>query len=165
LGFGGDVVNALDFLGIAGATLVPISIGIAVLRYRLYDIDRIISRTLTYGVLTVVLVGVYAAGFALLQAGLAQLTSGGGSVAVAASTLVAFALFQPLRSRIRAAMDRRFNRSRYDAQVTVNGFSRQLRDEVDLDRLRDDLRAVVGRSLSPTSIGVWLRPSERTANG
>jgi hypothetical protein len=163
LGFGGDAFNALDFLGVASGTLVPISIAIAVLRYRLYEIDRIISRTLTYGLLTVVLVAVYVAGFALVQAVLARFTSGGGPVAVAASTLAVFALFQPLRRRIHAAMDRRFNRSRYDAQRTVDGFAAHLRDEIDLDRLASELRAVVGLSLAPTSVGVWLRPSERTA--
>jgi MFS family permease len=141
---------------------VPLAVGIAVLRYRLYEIDRIISRTLTYGVLTVVLAGVYVAGLAALQALLAPLTSGGGPIAVAASTLAAFALFQPLRRRLQAAMDRRFNRSRYDAQRTVDGFAAHLRDEIDLERLGGELRTVVGRSLAPTSIGVWLRPSERT---
>ncbi len=140
---------------------VPLAIGIAILRYRLYDIDRIISRTLTYGLLTVLLVGVYAAGFALLQALLAPVTRGGGPVAVAASTLVVFALFQPLRNRVQAAMDRRFNRSRYDAQQTVTGFAAQLRDEVDLERLRGELHTVVGRSLAPASVGIWLRPSDR----
>lgn len=162
LGFGSDF-SVLDVVGVATATLVPIAIGIAILRYRLYDIDRVISRTLTYGVLTVVLVGVYAAGFALLQAVLDPFTSGGGPVAVAASTLAAFALFQPLRRRIHGAMDRRFNRSRYDGQLTVNGFAAQLRDEVDLERLRDHLREVVGSSLAPTSVSVWLRSPERNA--
>jgi hypothetical protein len=165
LGFGGEVVNILDFLGVASAMLVPIAIGIAILRYRLYDIDRIISRTLTYGVLTVILVGVYAAGFVVLQSLLTPLTTGGGPVAVAASTLAAFALFQPLRWRIHGAMDRRFNRSRYDAQLTVNCFAARLRDEVDLERLRRDLRMVIGSCLAPRSVGVWPRPSERTASG
>ncbi|HEX2756299.1 MAG TPA: hypothetical protein VHM48_12595 [Candidatus Limnocylindrales bacterium] len=163
LGFGGEVVNPLDFLGVASATLMPIGIGIAILRYRLYEIDRIISRTLTYGLLTLVLVGVYAAGVALLQTVLAPFTSGGGPVAVAASTLAAVVLFQPLRRRIHAAMDRRFNRSRYDAQLTVHGFAGQVRDEVDLERLRDHLRAVIDSSLAPTSVSVWLRSSDRTA--
>ncbi len=142
---------------------VPIAIGIAVLRYRLYEIDRIISRTLTYGLLTAVLVGVYAAGFLLLQAVLARFTSGGGTIAVAVSTLAAFALSQPLRRRLQSTMDRRFNRSRYDAERTVEGFAAHLRDEFDVDRLGGELRTVVGRSLAPTSVGVWLRPSERTA--
>ena len=156
-----DGFNVLDLLGIGGATLVPIAIAIAVLRYRLYEIDRIISRTLSYGALTVVLVGVYLAGFALLQAILVPFTRGGGSIAVAASTLVVFALFQPLRGRLRATMDRRFNRSRYDAQRTVEGFAANLRDEFDLERVGVELGAVVGRVLAPTSVGVWLRPSLR----
>ena len=142
---------------------VPIAIGIAVLRYRLYEIDRIISRTLTYGLLTAVLVGVYAAGFVLLQAVLARFTSGGGTIAVAVSTLAVFALSQPLRRRLQSTMDRRFNRSRYDAERTVEGFAAHLRDEFDVDRLGGELRTVVGRSLAPTSVGVWLRPSVRTA--
>jgi hypothetical protein len=142
---------------------VPIAIGIAVLRYRLYEIDRIISRTLMYGLLTAVLVGVYAVGFVLLQAVLARFTSGGGTIAVAVSTLAAFALSQPLRRRLQSTMDRRFNRSRYDAERTVEGFAAHLRDEFDVDRLGGELRTVVGRSLAPTSVGVWLRPSVRTA--
>jgi hypothetical protein len=151
----GNVITFL--LAPASALLVPVAIGIAVLRYRLYDIDRIISRTLTYGVLTVILVGVYAVGFALLQAGMAPFTSGGGPIAVAASTLAAFALFQPLRRRVQDAMDRRFNRSRYDAQRTVEGFAAHLRDELDLERLGGELRTVVGRCLAPASVGIWLR--------
>ncbi len=141
---------------------MPIAIGIAVLRYRLYEIDRIISRTLTYGLLTAVLVGVYAAGFLLLQAVLARFTSGGGTIAVAVSTLAAFALSQPLRRRLQSTMDRRFNRSRYDAERTVEGFAAHLRDEFDVDRLGGELRTVVDRSLAPISVGVWLRPSVRT---
>lgn len=163
LGFGGDVFNILDLLGVGSASLVPIAIAIAVLRYRLYEIDRIISRTLTYGVLTVVLVGTYLIGFALAQAVLAPFTSGGGPVAVAASTLVVFALFQPLRRRLRGLMDRRFNRSRYDVQRTVEGFAADLRNEFDLDRIGGELGAVVERTLAPTSVGVWLRQSLRTA--
>jgi hypothetical protein len=163
LAFGGDVATVLDLVGVASPTLLPIAIGIAVLRYHLYDIDRIISRTLTYGLLTVALFAVYTAGFAFLQTVLAPLTSGGGPIAVAASTLAAFAVFQPLRSRIKGAMDRRFNRSRYDAQLTVNGFAAQLRDEVDLDRLKGQLRTVIGSSVAPTSVGVWLRSPERNA--
>jgi hypothetical protein len=162
LGFGGDVFNILDLLGVGSASLVPIAIAIAVLRYRLFEIDRIISRTLTYGVLTVVLVGIYLIGFALAQAVLAPFTSGGGPVAVAASTLVVFALFQPLRRRLRALMDRRFNRSRFDAQRTVEAFAANLRDEFEIDRVGAELGAVVGRALAPRSVGVWLRPSLRS---
>jgi hypothetical protein len=163
LGFGGDVFNVLDLLGVASASLIPIAIAIAVLRYRLFEIDRIISRTLTYGVLTVVLVGVYLIGFALTQAVLTPFTSGGGPVAVAASTLVVFALFQPLRRRLRVLMDRRFNRSRFDAQQTVEGFAANLGSVFDSDRVRQELGSVVERSLAPTSVAVWLRPSGRGA--
>jgi hypothetical protein len=162
LSFGGGEPNILDFLGVAGATLVPLSIGIAVLRYRLYDIDRVISRTLTYALLTMALVGVYLAGFALLQTLLAPLTNGGGTIAVAVSTLAALALSQPLRRRLQSAMDRRFNRSSYDAERTVEGFAAHLRDEFDLERVGGELGAVVGRSLAPASVGVWLRRPERT---
>ena len=98
-----------------------------------------------------------------MQLLLATVTSGGGRVAVAASTLVVFALFQPLRRRIQAAMDRRFNRSRYDAQRTVEAFAVRLRDEVSLERLRAELGAIVGTTVAPASLGVWLRASDRTA--
>ena len=142
--------------GLTGMT-IPIAIGIAILRYRLYEIDRLVSRTLAYAVLSAVLVGVYVAGFVGIQAGLASFTTSGGPIAVAASTLVVFALFQPLRRRLQRAMDRRFNRSRYDAQRTVDAFAARLRDEVDLDRLGAELRSVVGVSLAPATLGVWLR--------
>jgi hypothetical protein len=136
---------------------VPIAIGFAILRYRLYEIDRIISRTLAYAVLTALLVGVYVAGFLLIQLVLATFTSGGGPIAVAASTLVVFALFQPLRRRIQAAMDRRFNRSRYDAQRTVEAFAVRLRDEVDLARVQIALVDSVEDAVRPVSATVWLR--------
>lgn len=161
LSFGGGVASALDILGVGSVMLVPIAIAIAILRYRLYEIDRIISRTLTYGVLTVVLAGVYLAGFALLQTVLAPVTAGGGPIAVAASTLVVFALFQPLRRHVQSVIDRRFDRARYDAQRTVEGFAANLRDEFDLERLGGELGAVVGRALAPTSVGVLLRASGR----
>ena len=163
LGFGGDVFNVLDLLGVGSASLMPVAIAIAVLRYRLFEIDRIISRTLTYGVLTVVLVGTYLSGFALVQAFLAPFTSGGGPVAVAASTLVVFALFQPLRRWLHVLMDRRFNRSRFDAQRTVEGFAANLRGEFDADRVGAELGVIVERTLAPTFIDVWLRPSVRIA--
>jgi hypothetical protein len=145
------------------ATTLPLSIGIAVLRYRLYEIDRIISRTLAYAALTGTLAVVYVAAFIALQAILAPFTQSGGPLAVAASTLAVFALFQPLRRRLQAAMDRRFNRSRYDAQRTVEAFASQLRDEVDLDRVGGAVQTVVGQALAPASVGIWLRPSGRAA--
>jgi hypothetical protein len=113
--------------------------------------------------LTAVLIGVYAAGFALLQAVLARFISGGGTIAVAVSTLAAFALSQPLRRRLQSTMDRRFNRSGYDAERTIEGFAAHLRDEFDLERVGTELGAIVGQSLAPTSVGVWLRPAARTA--
>ena len=141
--------------------LPPIAIGIAILRNRLYEIDRIISRTLAYAVLTAVLIGVYAAGIIGIQAGLALFSTSGGPIAVAASTLAVYALFQPLRRRFQTAMDRRFNRSRYDAEQTIDLFATRLRDEVDLGRLGAELRSVVGASLAPATIGIWLREGTR----
>jgi hypothetical protein len=135
----------------------PIAIGIAVLRYRLYEIDRIISRTISYGVVTVTLVAVYAGLILLLQAPLSAVT-GGDTIAVAASTLVAAGLFQPLRRRIQGAVDRRFNRARYDAQRTVEAFAGHLRNEVDLARLRATLIETTDDAVHPHGATVWLRP-------
>ncbi len=148
--------TGIVLFGLTGMT-IPIAIGMAILRYRLYDIDRLVSRTLAYATLSAVLVGVYAAGFVGIQAGLASITTSGGPIAVAASTLAVYALFQPLRRRLQTAMDRRFNRSRYDAQRTIDAFAARLRDEVDLDRLGAELRSVAGASLAPSTVGVWLR--------
>jgi hypothetical protein len=153
--------TVFDFLAIASLCLPPLAVGIAVLRYRLYEIDRIISRTLAYAALTGALAVVYVAAFIALQTILAPFTQGGGPLAVAASTLAVFALFQPLRRRLQAAMDRRFNRSRYDAQRTVEAFAARLRDEVDLDRVGGAVQTVVGQALAPASVGIWLRPSDR----
>jgi hypothetical protein len=153
--------DSLNLVSFASIGLLPLAIGIAVLRYRLYEIDRIISRTLAYTALTAALVVVYLAAFAAVQNGLAPFTASGGPLAVAASTLAVFALFQPLRRRFQSAMDRRFNRSRYDAQRTVEAFAGQLRDEVDIVRLGGEIEAVIGETLAPASVGVWLRPSGR----
>jgi hypothetical protein len=146
-------------VGLASLAAMPIVIGLAVVRYRLFEIDRVISRTVAYTLLTVALAAIYLTGFAIAQGLLAPFTSTGGPLAVAASTLIVFAVFQPLRRRLQSAMDRRFNRSRYDAQLTVAAFAANLRDEVDLERLAGQLRATVGHSLAPTSMGVWLRPA------
>jgi hypothetical protein len=143
----------------AGA-VVPIAIGIAILRYRLYDIDRLISRTVSWAVVSSVLVIAFAVAVVALQAILDPFTQG-ETIAVAGSTLVAFALFQPLRRHVQSVVDRRFDRARYDAERTVEGFSVGLRDEFDLERLGGELSAVVGRALAPTSVGVWLRASGR----
>jgi hypothetical protein len=135
--------------------LLPLAIGAAILRYRLYDLDRIISRTLAYGLLTVLLGGAYA-GVAL---GLGQLLGRDSSLAVAGATLAVAALFQPARRRIQAAVDRRFNRRRHDTARTIQAFSARLRQQVDLDTLTDELLAVVDQTMQPTSVSLWLRPS------
>ncbi len=139
------------------ATTVPISIGIAILRYRLYAIDRIISRTLSYGVITAVLLVVFVLIVVGLQALLASITDG-QAIPVAVSTIVVFALFQPLRRRVQEAIDRRFNRARYDAERTQAAFAARLRDNVDLDSLGAEVRMVVTATMAPASVGLWLRP-------
>jgi hypothetical protein len=137
---------------LAGFFALPLSIGVAVLRYRLFDIDRIISRTLAYAIVTGLLVGVYA-GLVLLATRVVSITA---PVAVAASTLAAAALFNPLRRRVQRAVDRRFNRARYDAGRTVTAFAARLQDTVDLDSVRDDLACVVQQALEPAHVSVWL---------
>ncbi|MFY9926590.1 MAG: hypothetical protein WAK82_01185 [Streptosporangiaceae bacterium] len=135
-----------------GFLALPLSIGVAVLRYGLFDIDRIISRTLAYAILTGLLVGVYA-GIVLLSTDVLSLTS---SAAVAASTLAAAALFNPLRRRVQRVVDRRFNRARYDGEQTVAAFAVRLKDAVDLDSVRDDLAGVVQHALEPAHVSVWI---------
>jgi hypothetical protein len=140
-------------------TLAPASIAaaaaLAVLRYRLYDIDRLINRTLVYGLLTAVLAAGYAGGVLLLGQLLGQDRS---NLAVAGATLGVAALFQPARRRIQQAVDRRFNRRRYDAAKTIQAFSARLRDELDLDTLSGELLAVVDQTMEPTTAWLWLRP-------
>jgi hypothetical protein len=133
---------------------IPVACAVAVLRYRLYEIDKIISRTLAYAIVTGLLVGVYA-GLVLLATRVLPVD---GSVAVAASTLAAAALFAPLRSRVQRLVDRRFNRTRYDADQTLTAFAARLKDAVDQDAVRADLLRVVQRSLEPTHAAVWLKP-------
>jgi hypothetical protein len=147
-------------LTIFGILLIPISAGIAILRYHLYDIDRIVSRTISYAAITAVLVAVYSSITLLLQDPLRAVT-GGNALAVAASTLVVAALFQPLRGRLHAAVDRRFNRARYDANATAATFAARLRDEVDLPTLTAELDSVVRSSVAPTQMQVWLRGGGR----
>ena len=125
------------------------------LRYRLYDLGRIISRTLAYGLLTVLLGG----GYALVVLGLGQLIGRDSSLVVAAATLAVAAAFQPARRRVQAAVDRRFNRRRHDAAQTIAAFGDRLRQQVDLDTLPAELVAVVGQTMQPTSVSLWLRPS------
>jgi len=138
--------------------LVPISVGIAILRYRLYEIDRIINRTLVYGLLTAVLGLGYAAG-SLVSILVVGVGSGPPSWLVAAATLAAAAVFRPARRRIQAVVDRRFNRRRYDAARTIQAFSGRLREQIDLDTLSSEVLAVVDQTMEPTRVSLWLRPS------
>jgi hypothetical protein len=141
--------------------ILPLATGAAVLRYRLYDLDRIISRTLAYGLLTVVL----GLGYAGVVLGLGQLLGQDSSLAVAGATLVVAAVFQPARQRIQQAVDRRFNRRRYHAARTIQGFSTRLRDEIDLDTLIGELLTVVDQTMQPTHVSLWLRPSQPASLG
>jgi hypothetical protein len=136
--------------------LIPISVAIAILRYRLYDIDVLIRRTLTYAVLSAVLFVAYVAGVAITQFVFSPVTSGNG-LAVAVSTLAVVALFQPLRGRIRSSVDRRFYRRRYDAVRTLDSFAVRLRDEIDLDALQAELITAVGATVQPVHASLWLR--------
>jgi len=150
------VSDLLFALVLAGFGSLPLAAGVAILRYRLYDIDLLINRTLVYGALTLGLGTAYV-GLVIVLQGLLSGFTGGNSLAVAASTLAVAALFQPLRRRIQQAVDRRFYRSRYDAGRTLDAFSARLRHEVDLARLTDELRGVVTDTLRPASVSVWLR--------
>ena len=154
-GFGfstSPVVLALDFVSFFATFALPVAMTIAILRYRLYEIDRIISRTLAYAIVTGLLVGVYA-GLVLLAT---RVLSFHTPVAVAASTLAAAALFNPLRQHVQRAVDRRFNRARYDADKTVAAFAARLKDAVDLDAVRDDLASVVHEAVEPAHVSVWI---------
>jgi MFS family permease len=148
------VSNVLFALGI---TFPPVAAGIAVLRYRLYEIDRLINRTLVYGLLTTLLAGVYAGLVLVLGRLFGDLGDRPPSWAVAGATLAVAALFQPARQRVQRLVDRRFNRARYDAARTVERFSARLRDQVDLDTLSAELLAVVDQTVQPTRASLWLR--------
>ena len=150
-------------LALASLLLLPVASTIAILRYHLYDIDRIISRTVLYAAVTGILALVFVGTILVSQTVLASFFSG-NSVAVAASTLVVAALFQPLRRRVQSVVDRRFNRSRYDAERTVAEFGAHLRDEVDLGALRHDLVTTIDETLQPTRTGVWLRDRTRAVD-
>jgi hypothetical protein len=142
----------------------PIAIGIAILRYRLYEIDTLINRTLVYGSLTALLALVYLGGVATIQAIFRALTGQQEQpqLTIVISTLVIAALFNPLRRRIQSFIDRRFYRSKYDARKTLEAFSAKLRDETDLDALRDDLVGVVRETMQPAHVSLWLRPETPT---
>jgi hypothetical protein len=141
--------------------LLPLATGAAILRYRLYDLDRIVSRTLAYGLLTVVLAG----GYAVIALSLGQLLGRDSSLVVATATLAVAAVFQPARRRVQDLVDRRFNRRRYDAAQTIQAFSTRLRQQVDLDSLTAELLAVAARTVEPTMVSLWLRPqAERSAH-
>ena len=142
-----------DLLFPLGLTALPVGIGVGILRYRLYEIDRVISRTLSYAILTVLLVGTFIGLVALTTDALAL----SGRVGVAASTLAAAALFNPLRLRVQQLVDRRFNRARYDADATVAAFTVRLRDAVEIDVIRSDLLDAVNRAVQPTHASVWIK--------
>jgi hypothetical protein len=155
----------LDSLGLAPADSfswplllsVPLAIAVAVLRYRLWDLDRLVSRTVTYVLVTALLLVPYL----VVVPAAGGLFQGSGSLAVAAATLAVAALFSPLRRRVQRAVDRRFNRRRYDAAGTVEAFAARLRDQVDLDALHGELLAVVAQTMQPTTTSLWLRPTSR----
>jgi hypothetical protein len=151
MGTGTAANNLQNALSTGVLALVPLAIGVAILRYRLYDIDRIISRTLAYAIVTGVLIGIYA-GLVLLATEVLGIHS---AVAVAAATLAAAALFNPVRRRVQHRVDRRFNRARYDADETVAAFATRLKDAVDLDTVRADLTTVVQTALEPAQVWVW----------
>jgi hypothetical protein len=134
--------------------ILSVGIGAAILRYRLYDLDRIISRTLAYGLLTLLLGG----GYAIVALGLGQLLGQDSSLVVAGATLAMAAAFQPARRRIQQVVDRRFNRRRHDTAQVIQAFSTHLRDALDLDTLRDELLAVIDQTMQPTQASLWLRP-------
>ncbi len=153
----GGTGNELAFyLFMLGMIAIPIAIGIAILRYRLYDIDRLISRTIGWALVTGILAAVFVGVVLALQSLLAGFTQG-ETLAVAASTLAAFALFQPLRRRIQVAVDRRFDRARYDGQLTVDAFAERLRDEVEFAEIDRDIHRVIDDAVRPTHVGMWLR--------
>ncbi|MEX1133253.1 MAG: hypothetical protein WED83_00230 [Acidimicrobiia bacterium] len=150
-GFQGSL--AANILLPAGLILVPVAIGLAILRYRLYDIDRIVSRTVSYTVLVVLLVAVYAGGVT----GLTSLLPDQSQLVVAATTLAVAALFNPVRKRVQVWVDRRFNRSRYDAQRVMDRFAGSLRDRVDTEEVVDGWVGVVSETMQPTAVAVWVR--------
>jgi hypothetical protein len=149
----GESLLPASWLGFSGLPLLA-GLTVAVLRYRLFDVDRIVSRTLAYGLLTLLLGG----GYALVVLGLGQLLGRDSSLVVAAATLAVAALFQPARRRVQALVDRRFNRRRHDTARIIEGFGARLRDQVDLDTLSAEVLAVAEQTMEPTMLSLWLRP-------
>ena len=158
-----ELLAAVGYFAVElGQGLLPIAIGIAVLRYRLYEIDRLISRTIGWATVTIVLVGAFSL-LVLGSSAVLEPLTGGNTLAVAGSTLVVAALFTPLRGRVQRAVDRRFDRARYDGERLVGAFGERLRDEVDLETIRADVLATVDRAVRPASVGLWL--AERAEGG
>jgi len=157
---GGPIGEAPLIVFSLAAMTVPLAIGIGILRYRLFDIDRIVSRSIAYGTVTAILAVVFGSIIVVLSTALSTYAQG-QTIAVAASTLAAFAIFQPLLRRVRRNVDRRFDRARYDAEQTVAKFSDRLRDDIDLGDLRSDLDATIRDAISPRSVGIWLRETRR----
>jgi hypothetical protein len=161
--FGNDnppITLSVTLIAYVGVLLMPVAIGIAILRYRLFEIDRIISRTIGWAIVTGILGAVFAGTIVGLQAILADVTQA-QTLSVAASTLVAFVLFQPVRRRVQSVVDHRFNRARYDAEQTAAAFAERQRDQVNIAGLKVDIAGTIDSALHPRALGVWIRPSGR----
>jgi hypothetical protein len=163
LGGSGTVSKILEILVVLAMLGLPVAAGMAILRYRLYDMDRIVSRTISYGLVTTLLVALFLVANLALQGMLSSVTSN-NSLAVAGSTLLAASLFTPVRRRVQGAVDRRFDRSRYDAEQTTAAFTERLRGEVDIATVTADLDGTVRSALKPTLLGLWLRDQTRGAS-